>query len=535
MYQVDELALAYVENSFKLMQNAAAAVCKEVLLELPANTTVGVLCGSGNNGGDGFVLASLLMSQGVPVVTVLCTPRNALNSLSGDARLAYKQFIDSSDDSALLMLGDLLSQTATTTNDAIQPMPQALANCHMIVDAVLGAGLSRPVSGQLATLFGAINQRKAEGTPMIVSIDLPSGISGNTGQVRGCALQADVTVTFFRQKPAHLLYPGRDYCGEIRVRDIGIQPNVLEHIEVALRENHPDLWPFGFAIPGHADHKYRRGHVLVQSGPAHATGAARLAANAALRAGAGIVTMASDADATLVNAAHLTEVMQRTITSDDAFEQCLIDSCFDCAILGPGNGINPSLNLRVAAALKHCRHVVIDADAISAYSRIGHETSQTLFKLIKENPADVVMTPHEAEFERLFGNIQTVTKHNDKVSRVRAAASCSGAIIVLKGADTVIASPDGCALINTGASPWLATAGSGDVLAGTIAALLAQYKMADQRKMQKTALNSTCIAVWMHSRAATLAGPGLIASDLPLHYSQVMQELMGMIAVCSKG
>jgi len=166
MYQVDELALAYVENSFKLMQNAAAAVCKEVLLELPANTTVGVLCGSGNNGGDGFVLASLLMSQGVPVVTVLCAPRKALNSLSGDARLAYKQFIDSSDDSALLMLGDLLSQTATTTNDAIQPMPQALANCHMIVDAVLGAGLSRPVSGQLATLFGAINQRKAEGTYM---------------------------------------------------------------------------------------------------------------------------------------------------------------------------------------------------------------------------------------------------------------------------------------------------------------------------------------------------------------------------------
>ncbi len=531
MYKVDELALTHVEASFELMQNAAAVVCKEVLSELPEKAKVVVLCGTGNNGGDGFILAGLLMLQDIPVVTVFCGPSQALETLTGDALLAYQQFTDLSVGNAFLTLDDRQVETTESSDGIQQAIEDALANCHLIVDAVLGAGLSRPVSGQLAALFDAINQHQFNASPVVLSIDLPSGISGNTGRICGCALHADITVTFFRQKPAHLLYPGRAYCGEIRVRDIGIQPNVLEHIDIDLCENHPDMWLPGFPVPDHADHKYRRGHVLVQSGPAHATGAARLAAHAALRAGAGIVTMTSDADATQVNAAHLTEVMQRTISSDDAFEQCLQDNRFDCVVLGPGNGISPSLNNRVASALKACRHVVIDADAISAYSSIGHETPQSLFKLIKENPADVVLTPHEAEFERLFGNIETVTRHNDKVSRVRAAASCSGAIIVLKGADTVIADPRGCSFINTGTSPWLATAGSGDVLAGTIAALLAQYKLVEQRKWQATALNATCIAVWMHSRAATLAGPGLIASDLALQYSQVIQELLGMKAV----
>ena len=269
----------------------------------------------------------------------------------------------------------------------------------------------------------------------------------------------------------------------------------------------------------------------MHSGPAHATGAARLAAEAALRAGAGVVTMASDTQATLINAAHLTEVMQHTVTTDEAFEELLTDRRIDCALMGPGNGIEPSLNNRVAHALKVCRHIVIDADAISAYSAIGSETSESLFKLIKESSANVVMTPHEAEFERLFDDIEIVTKHISKVCRVRAAAILSGAIIVLKGADTIVADPDGFAVINTGASPWLATAGSGDVLAGTVAALLAQYRLVDQSALPDKAMSATCIAVWMHSRAARLAGPGLIASDLPKQYRQIIQELMDLTVV----
>ena len=174
----------------------------------------------------------------------------------------------------------------------------------------------------------------------------------------------------------------------------------------------------------------------------------------------------------------------------------------------------------------------LDADAISAYSPLGYETPETLFDLIKQNSATVVMTPHDAEFERLFGNSGIVTNQTDKVSRVRAAANLSGAIIVLKGADTVIAEPNGHAVINTGTSPWLATAGSGDVLAGTIAALLAQYRLGDRSTFLNEALNATCIAVWMHSRAATLAGPGLIAGDLPLQYRDVIQELISKPVVC---
>ena len=211
MYRVDELALAHVKSSFALMQNAAAAACKEVLLELPDKATVGILCGAGNNGGDGFVLASLLLSEGISVVCVFCAPAKTLDNLAGDAQLAYQQFVNTGG-SALLTLDDLLTETSETLQESPKGIPQvipkALANCELLVDAVLGAGLSRPVSGQLATLFDAINQRRDKASTRVISIDLPSGISGNSAQVCGCALQADVTVTFFRPVSyTHLTLP----------------------------------------------------------------------------------------------------------------------------------------------------------------------------------------------------------------------------------------------------------------------------------------------------------------------------------------
>jgi ADP-dependent NAD(P)H-hydrate dehydratase / NAD(P)H-hydrate epimerase len=336
----------------------------------------------------------------------------------------------------------------------------------------------------------------------VVAVDLPSGINGTTSAVMGVAVHATETVTFFRKKPAHLLLPGRLHCGRVRLADIGIDAKVLEEIKPQCFENTPEVWREAFPVPRISSHKYARGHVLAVSGDVAATGAARMSARAALRAGAGLVTLASPRDALVVNAAALTAVMVRPVDTAIEFGEQLSDKRHNTVVIGPGAGIGPRTVDFVHAALAAQRRVVLDADALTSFA----DAPDHLFESIKAmSEPQVVLTPHEGEFPRLFSDMSNKHPGRSKLERVRAAAERSGAVVLLKGADTTVAAPDGRATIAANAPPWLATAGSGDVLAGIIAGLLAQGV---------PAFEAASMGVWMHGEAAREAGPGLIAEDL---------------------
>jgi hydroxyethylthiazole kinase-like uncharacterized protein yjeF len=329
----------------------------------------------------------------------------------------------------------------------------------------------------------------------------------------GVAVRATETVTFFRRKPAHLLLPGRMYCGRARVADIGIDADVLEEIRPQTFENIPQFWRTSFPVPKIDGHKYARGHAIVVSGDIAATGAARMSARGSLRAGAGLVTLASPRDALAVNSTALTAVMVRAIDTTVEFAELLSDKRLDTCVIGPGVGVGERTRDFVLAALSAKRNLVLDADALTSFA----EAPDHLFEAIKtSHDPEVVLTPHEGEFQRLFSDISNKHPNRSKLERVRAAAERSGAVVLLKGPDTVVASPDGRATIAANAPPWLATAGAGDVLAGMIAGMLAQGV---------AAFEAACIGVWMHGEAAREAGPGLIAEDLPEVLPAVFRRL----------
>jgi hydroxyethylthiazole kinase-like uncharacterized protein yjeF len=386
---------------------------------------------------------------------------------------------------------------------------QAIGRQALIIDALLGAGLNRPVKDDPYEMIEAIN---ANGAP-VLSVDLPSGISGTSGWVLGAAIRATETVTFFRKKPAHLLMPGRIHCGGVRVADIGIDANVLDEIAPRTFENLPQLWHSAFPVPRIDGHKYARGHTIVVSGDLAATGAARMSARGALRAGAGLVTLASPRDALAVNASALTAVMVHATDSVVEFAELLNDKRLNACVLGPGAGVGERTCDFVLTALSAKRHLVLDADALTSFAG----APDRLFEAIKSEPdPQVILTPHEGEFPRLFSDISNKHPLRSKLERVRAAAERSGAVVLLKGPDTVVASPDGRAAIAANAPPWLATAGAGDVLAGMIAGMLAQGA---------PAFEAACIGVWMHGEAAREAGPGLIAEDLSETLPAVFRRL----------
>jgi ADP-dependent NAD(P)H-hydrate dehydratase / NAD(P)H-hydrate epimerase len=335
--------------------------------------------------------------------------------------------------------------------------PDVLQGHDLVIDALFGAGLSRPVVGPLGDLVAALN---ASGAP-VVAVDIPSGIDGATGQVRGHAVAAALTVTFFRKKPGHLLMPGRDHCGETILADIGIPSHVLDDIDPRLYENLPALWRAGLPMRQPASHKYTHGHAVAVSGGPWNTGAARLAAMAALRAGAGLVTVASPSAALPVNAAHLTAIM--LVEADDGAElaRLLEDRRKTAVLIGPAAGLSGSTRAKVRACLASGAAVVLDADALTVFADHPGE----LVEAIAEHPdRAVVMTPHEGEFKRFFSYLGELPE--SKVERALKAAQAVNAVVLLKGPDTVIASPDGRAAISANAPAWLATAGTGDVLAG---------------------------------------------------------------------
>ncbi|HKU63459.1 MAG TPA: NAD(P)H-hydrate dehydratase [Rhizomicrobium sp.] len=468
MAKADAFAVAHGVPSLSLMENAGRAVAEVVTARFKP-CAVTVLCGPGNNGGDGFVVARLLDESGFTVRVAHDADHK------GEARE--------------------MSVRWKGAREALTPA--ALDGARLVVDGLFGAGLSRPLDGAHAQIVEALNDLA------VVAIDMPSGVSGDTGQPLGGAyVKAALTVTFFRKKPGHVLLPGRALCGEVVVADIGIPAQAAA---ANLYENAPSLWHFPW--PRLDGHKYTRGHCVVVSGPAHATGAARLAARAALRAGAGLVSVASPPEAVAVNAAHLTAIMIKPFEGAAGLSELLSDKRLNAVVLGPGLGVGHNTYELVVAALSSGVSLVLDADAITAFQ----DDSEFLFRLLHDR---CVLTPHAGEFERLFPGL--LDQSASKLEAVRAAAKRAGCVVLLKGADTVIAAPPGKAAINANAPPNLATAGAGDVLAGFVAGLMAQGM---------AAFDAAACAAWLHGDAAARFGPGLIAEDLPEMLPEVLAGL----------
>lgn len=489
MTEADRLAVAGGAESFTLMRHAGKAVAEAAEALAPQGDIL-VVAGRGNNGGDGFIAAAELAARGRNVsVTLLCKPE----TLKGDAARAAKEW-----------RGALLPFT-----------PSSIGRPSLIVDAIFGAGLDRPVKGEPREMIEAIN---ASGVA-VLAVDLPSGINGSTGEVMGVAMSATRTVTFFRKKPGHLLLPGRERCGPVEVADIGIKPDVLRAIKPDTFENLPELWQASFPVPKAEGHKYGRGHAVVVSGGMAETGAARMAARAALRAGAGLVTVASSREALAVNVTALTAVMVRAVDTPIEFASYLEDPRLNAIVIGPGAGIGQRTRDFVLTALGHQRRAVLDADALTSFA----DQPDVLFSAIKAiDNLQIVLTPHEGEFARLFKSLADKDQPRSKLERARLAAKESGAVVLIKGADTVVAAPDGRASIAANAPPWLATAGAGDVLAGMICGCLAQ---------NVPAFDAASMGVWMHGEAAREFGPGLIAEDLPEMLPQVLADLYELFGI----
>jgi hydroxyethylthiazole kinase-like uncharacterized protein yjeF len=467
-------------NSFTLMQRAGKAVAEEIISRYSKQPVL-VLCGTGNNGGDGFIVASTLKKKNWDV-TLACAADT--HDLQGDA-----------------------SRAADTWRDDIVSFEDLeIPEDGLIVDAVFGTGLSRPVEGQIYETLISLRETECP----IIAVDVPSGMNADTGECQDCTPQAEITITFGWKKPGHLLLPGRQAAGEIIVADIGIDPELLPSIGPFMHENSNELsWGAeDFDKPIYA-HKYHHGHVVVLGGRTM-TGAASLAASAALRMGAGLVTVVAPADTAIIHQLQNPSLIVEPIGELARFKEHIKDPRRNAVLLGCGAGLDNIGALKKivfdsvqATPQKIC---VLDADALSVFEG----DTKVLMSVLGDH---CILTPHEGEFARLFPDLK-----GSKPERAFAAAKRSGAVIVLKGADTVIASPDARLVINSNGSGWLATAGTGDVLAGMIVGLAARGLL--------DPFDVACAAVWMHGRASELAGVGMISSDLAGHIPAVWAELI---------
>lgn len=470
---LERLAMSSGTPGILLMERAGRAVADVVLARYPRQDTL-VIAGPGNNGGDGFVIARHLEAAGWPVRLALL---EGTGGLKGDA-----------------------AHHSHLWRGAIEFLSLRHGEgTPLIIDALFGAGFSRPLTGMAAEVVRALNRRKAR----VVAVDLPSGVAADSGEVPGdLALKAEVTVTFHRKKPGHLLFPGRDYAGEVLVADIGVDEKLFASLGLNTFENGPRLFASALRWRGRENHKYDLGSLLIRAGSL--PGAARLAATAALRAGAGVVTIAAPTPSLLAYAAAPAALILVPSEGDKAWAELASDRRRTAFLVGPGNGVTLETDRAARVALRTGKPVVLDADALTVFADRPDELNETLNRAL-------VLTPHEGEFRRLFPDLA-----GSRLERARAAAKRLSAIVVLKGADTIIAAADGRAVISDNAPPWLATAGTGDVLAGVIAALLAQGI---------EPFMAAAAGVWIHGEAATSAGLGMIADDLPLALPGVLKRL----------
>ncbi|MCK8785244.1 NAD(P)H-hydrate dehydratase [Roseomonas sp. NAR14] len=464
MAEADRAAIAAGRSGIGLMEAAGAAVARAACRFRPCRALV--LAGPGNNGGDGYVAARLLEGRGWPVTVAAFGPPRP----GSDAAVAASRW----------------------GGPVVAPTPALAARAGLVIDAVFGAGLSRALDPEVEAVLRAVR------APLL-AVDVPSGVDGANGAVRGFAPQAAVTVTFFRRKPGHLLLPGRDLCGEVVLADIGLPDAVLGPIaprtfenwpgenrpgENRPGENRPGLWRLP-ALTAES-HKYRRGHLTIV-GSDGMTGAARLVAGAARRAGVGLATIAApDAAA----AAVYRNDLPGTIVVEEGIGELLADERRHAWVIGPGLPPAPATRAALRQLVEAGRAVVADAGALTACAG---------------DPAGLrgvaIATPHAGEFARVFGEAG-----EDRLAAARRAAAAFGGVLVLKGPDTVIAAPDGRAAINADAPPSLATAGTGDVLAGIAGSLLAQGM---------PPFEAAAAAVWLHGAAARRCDQhGMLAEDV---------------------
>jgi NAD(P)H-hydrate epimerase len=444
-------------DSFAVMKKASEAVCNIVGERFP-NRSIIVLAGTGNNGGDGLLTAECLHKKGFDVKVYALEA----SKMKGDAAKALKAC------SVKILPVDVLN----------------LEGNPVVIDALFGIGLNKSLPDEIVKLITTINAHKLD----VVSVDIPSGVMPDSGRIAGAALQAASTVTFIAHKFAQVLMPAREFFGEVILADIGIP---IEAGEISSCINIPENWFKYYPWPKPSGNKYSRGHTLVAGGNKFKCGAAKLAANAALRSGSGLVTIiCAEEDVP----AYASDAYSLMTTSDTQWSDLLQDKRVNSLLIGPGAGVNETIYNRVMQILKAKKSTVLDADALSVFAQKPEE----LFAAI-ESPC--ILTPHGGEFERLFPELKDLPKHE----AARKAAVFSNAVVIYKGYDTVIASPDGSLAINMNAPATLATAGSGDVLAGICTGLLAQGM---------PPFPAACAAVWLQAEAANIFGAGLISEDI---------------------
>ncbi|WP_262691560.1 NAD(P)H-hydrate dehydratase [Kordiimonas aestuarii] len=470
--QADAWAISHGVDGLALMEAAGRAVAEAAVsyagTPLECDGDIVLLCGPGNNGGDGYVAARYLQEWGYAARIVSSI---ASSDLKGDAAVM-----------------------ASRWSGRVDPVQKAkLKNAAVIIDALFGTGLARPIEGELAALIDEANAREV----FRLAVDVPSGLDAQVGTPLGACFHADATVTFFRKKPGQVIAPGRFLCGgrdHIHVADIGISDACLDDIKPKTFENIPTLWSGSFPYAGPITHKYKRGHLLVLGGKQPALGACRLACMAALRTGAGLVTLAAPSETYSIQATALTDVLVRQFDSTSEFLDMMADDRINVVLLGPGAGVSKKNGDLIHDVVARGRGLVLDADALTSLA--GHLDILGLGKA-----GEIVLTPHDGEFVRLFPDID----HTDRIAAVRTAACITGAIVVLKGVSTLVAAPDGRLSIAANAPAWLSIGGTGDVLSGIVASLMGQGM---------PAFEAASAGVWLHGEAGMRAGRGLIASDL---------------------
>ena len=482
MYRAEESAARAGVSKLELMENACQSIVSEITSRWTPRKTL-VLCGPGQNGGDGLGVACLLQQRRWIIDVVRCFPDKGFE---GNAQIMSERWG-----------GPWMDEESVRLEDYA-----------LVVDAVLGIGLKRELEPRLSSFFEKINALNID----VVAVDIPTGISSGTGDVLGGSLHANLTVTFGWPKPGHFLLPGKDICGQIVVSDIGVTEENLTLEARAIRVNGPNLWLDKIPRIKPEAHKYHRGHsVIIGGGSTNSTGAARLAAEASLRSGSGLATLWVPSDALADYSSAPAAILLEGRAELPQMSEFLADDRKNVVLIGPGCGVSEETRILTKKILSSSKKVVLDADALTSFSA----NPTILFDLIS---SDTVLTPHSGEFAKLFKELS----YGDKISLTRAAAKTSGAIIIYKGNDTVIAEPGGKAVVNFNAPTNLATAGTGDVLSGIVSGLLAQGC---------SPFAASCISVWCHSRAASYGGKGLIADDLLQKIPKVFQELEGYLSI----
>lgn len=496
-YEADRLSESHGVTVSELMQNAGKKIADAIKIKFSNNKKILVICGSGNNGGDGFITAKYLKKEGFDVKVQVLSEKQS-SDISQDARNEFektckhpefKREIVDFEDRGFIEWADI------------------------IIDGIFGAGLDRDIEEPIFSLIDYVNEARESGKfglKEVVAIDLPSGINGDSGKIMLKAIEVDYTYTFFRKKPAHLLLPGKEYCGKVQVLDIGIPSKVLqENKNINIYENNPLLWKDKLRHNQITDNKYIRGFVSISSGNMH--GATIMAAMAARRTGAGFVEILSTTRMHDIFAAHCVGEVIRNVDNRAKFNTLLENPERSTFLIGCGAGVNVVTRERVLAILASRKSVIIDADAINVF----REKPQDLFNAIQKHKdigGECLLTPHLGEFKRIFE-----FDESDKLGSIMRASKLSGSDILLKGNDTIITSAlRNKIVINSNADANLATAGTGDVLAGIIAALISQGT---------PVFESACAGVWIQGKCSREIGYGLIAEDIPDVIPCVMEEL----------